>query len=275
MSWNLDLMFKISKKPLGSQRLSFYEDKTVSLTASLASSGVNIDSDGSTLLLGDSAMVVVEAEVKVIIGAIELGKFNFDLFPFPEGDWVYIGLNFYQDDKLFDSPTIFGRGNDIFGYVGCGQAFNLCVNKFTKADFDFKRHNFENEIIASLGKFILGRYPDSDLGLKINIGSADIWKAGFMCLIRKLYPDAYIELDELPSDELSYHNWLRLMQNLGVVCAKAPRNKSTKLIKMNVDEFVALAEILGRKPIMAKLSGVSSIIPQKLIQHIAMVKASK
>ena len=53
------------------------------------------------------------------------------------------------------------------------------------------------------------------------------------------------------------------MQNLGVVCAKAPRNKSTKLIKMNVDEFVALAEVLGRKPIMAKLSGVSSIIPQK------------
>ena len=151
MSWNLGLMFKISKKPLGSQRLSFYEDKdNVSPRLALQVSGVNIDSDGSTQLLVESAMVVVEAEVKVIIDAIVLGKFNFDCLSFPHGDWVYIGLNFYHNDKLFDSPTIFGRGNDIFGYVGCGQSFNLCVNKFTKADFDFKKHKFENEIIASI-----------------------------------------------------------------------------------------------------------------------------
>ena len=99
---------------------------------------MNIDSDGSTQLLVDSAMVVVEAEVKVIIGAIELGKFNFDCLPFRWGLGLYLP-QLLPDDKLFDSPTIFGRGNDIFGYVGCGQTFNLCVNKFTKADFDFKR----------------------------------------------------------------------------------------------------------------------------------------
>ena len=75
----------------------------------------------------------------------------------------------------------------------------------------------------------------------------------------KLYPDAYIELDELPSDELSYHNWLRLMQNLGVVCAKV-QGTNLRSYQMNVDEFVALAEVLGRKPIMAKLSRASSFL---------------
>ena len=69
------------------------------------------------------------------------------------------------------------------------------------------------------------------------MGRPEKWKAAFICLIRKSKPHSYIELDDLTETKPQRSYWLRLMQNLGVVCAKAPRKKIIKLIEVHLDEF--------------------------------------
>ncbi len=202
----------------------------------------------------------------LVVDSCPVGEFSFDRLNFPEGEWIYIGLNFFHNNMLFDAPVVCGRGSSVLSYLSYGQSFNLKMNDLGDRLFDFEKHSFENENISSIASFFSDRYPHSNLGLKITMGEPEKWKAAFLCLIRKSMPQGYIELDDLPEMKPQRSYWLRLMQNLGVVCAKAPRKKTIKLIEIHLDKFQTFSSLLGGELLINTLSGPSSIIPHKILK---------
>ena len=180
----------------------------------------------------------------------------------PQGGWIY--LSSCDEKGSLNGPLATGWGDQVISFLPGG------VRGTIESPFpihsEVSSHTFKslwNMRVVGVEKLRRHLKIENTARNLIELNSFNGAEGAMVVYLRMAFPEAYLELKELPVDKDLTPLWKRLCQNLGVRCGKAPR--------MTEQEPVSIPNELSRlfqnpEEIIRDINRDATIIPDRLLR---------